>query len=286
MPAFWWLYNMYALARNASKFKSRDRRVTKVQNIEFDTLAPDTVEEILRARALLETWVGADDLEGDTGRTDEPIVVDVGMERSKRPTVILKPRQGYHAYGDMVVYYAVRNLVAYLIDRPDATPASMNRELAGDRQRDWVNLGGQLMPARDVDQLRADIASGSLGTWDDVHRRYDELWQDYPLARQRHALGSLCDLLGIDELDADTWRSSLARAIAIQEYVCEQVYLTRNKDFDNPFSQALFRGPDEMKAAVGKVEDDAFVRQVREDTLAFKRAAGEILNRGWSHPRS
>ena len=38
IPAYWWLYNMYALARNSWKYQARDRRQTKVQNIEFETL--------------------------------------------------------------------------------------------------------------------------------------------------------------------------------------------------------------------------------------------------------
>src|SRR4030042_6240352 len=58
MPAYWWLYNMYALARNTWKFTSRDKRVTKTQHIEFDSLAPDTVEEIFAARGLLALWTG------------------------------------------------------------------------------------------------------------------------------------------------------------------------------------------------------------------------------------
>ena len=37
IPAFWWLHNMYALCRNNWKYQNRDRRITKVQNIEFDT---------------------------------------------------------------------------------------------------------------------------------------------------------------------------------------------------------------------------------------------------------
>ena len=56
MPAYWWLHNMYALARNTWKFQSRDKRKTKVQHIEFDCLAPDTVEEIFDALELLELW--------------------------------------------------------------------------------------------------------------------------------------------------------------------------------------------------------------------------------------
>jgi len=56
MPAFWWLYNMYALARNSWKFHKRDKRKRKYQNIEFDSLAPDTIEEIFKACKLLEIW--------------------------------------------------------------------------------------------------------------------------------------------------------------------------------------------------------------------------------------
>ena len=56
MPAFWWLYNMYALARNSSKYQQRDKRIHKNQHIEFEAFAPDTVEEILHGRHLLEVW--------------------------------------------------------------------------------------------------------------------------------------------------------------------------------------------------------------------------------------
>ncbi|MDR1949814.1 MAG: DUF4954 family protein, partial [Spirochaetaceae bacterium] len=34
MPAYWWLYNMYALERNSRKFQSRDKREFKTQRIE------------------------------------------------------------------------------------------------------------------------------------------------------------------------------------------------------------------------------------------------------------
>ena len=56
MPAFWWMYNMYALARNSWKFQNRDKRIHKDQNIEFEPFAPDTIEEIFNARNLLEIW--------------------------------------------------------------------------------------------------------------------------------------------------------------------------------------------------------------------------------------
>ncbi|MFN9666594.1 MAG: DUF4954 family protein [Bacteroidota bacterium] len=44
MPAYWFMYNLYALARNAAKYGDRDKRTEKIQHLEYDYLAPDTAE--------------------------------------------------------------------------------------------------------------------------------------------------------------------------------------------------------------------------------------------------
>lgn len=49
IPAYWFLYNMFAIVRNKYKFVSRDKRVNKVQHIETNPLAPDTIQEVLSA---------------------------------------------------------------------------------------------------------------------------------------------------------------------------------------------------------------------------------------------
>ncbi len=49
MPGYWFMYNMYALARNAWKYVDRDKRTEKIQFIEYDYLAPDTINEIFDA---------------------------------------------------------------------------------------------------------------------------------------------------------------------------------------------------------------------------------------------
>lgn len=46
MPGYWFLYNMYAVVRNKYKFISRDRRFVKVQHIETNPFAPDTIQEV------------------------------------------------------------------------------------------------------------------------------------------------------------------------------------------------------------------------------------------------
>ena len=58
MPGYWFLYNMYALERNAWKYVDRDKRTDRIQRIEYDYLAPDTINEIINALELLELATG------------------------------------------------------------------------------------------------------------------------------------------------------------------------------------------------------------------------------------
>ncbi len=306
IPAFWWLFNMYALARNSSKFQSRDKRIHKIQHIEFETLAPDTAEELIAGRTLLERWTGkaalmrsgqyAKDLPaeqlGNIGRqllngpqnaVDELEICGENMEKSRRKVMICKTYEGYHAYGDMLMYYAVKTLIAYLQANSQANFAAMCTALntpGQPRQSRWVNLGGQLVTAEDVDQLRRDITSGQLATWDAIHQRYDQLWQAYPLQKYRHAFAVLCDLMGGSDLTKEQWIQALHEAARIQDFVCEQVYQSRQKDYDNPFRQATFRNTEEMIAAIGTIEDNSFVKQVRRETEQFKQTLEEIVRRG------
>jgi hypothetical protein len=197
------------------------------------------------------------------------------MEKSRRKAVILKPYEGYHAYGDMLLYYAVKNLMNAMTSIGGSF-SDMSNALKDGSCHQWVSLGGQLVRADDVEQLRKDIGKGTLQTWNDIHTRYAELWDAYPLEKQKHAYLTLCLLLETDELTEAQWCSALDKAAAIQEYICEQVYISRKKDHDNPFRQATYRNTEEMVAAIGTIEDDSFVKLVREETGNFKAAVAEM----------
>jgi len=302
MPAFWWLYNMYALTRNSEKYKIRDIRKHKIQNIEFEALAPDTIEEIFNACRLLEIWTAKAWLLSDSnssGYKDEDELVKIGrdllldsgskikdlevlgedMERSNRKVVIIKVHSAFHAYQDMLHYYSVKNLLAFLTSNPKAGFASMHNALQGTRVTEWVNFGGQLIPGKDADQLRSDIGSGKLNSWLEIHDRYNDLWEKYKLEKQKHAYGILCELLGSSELTKAQWISALDKSITIQEFINDQVYISRKKDYDNKFRQATFRNIDEMKASIGTIDENSFVKQVRQETKEFKELVSEIKKR-------
>jgi hypothetical protein len=303
MPAYWWLYNMYALARNSWKFQNRDTRVNKVQNIEFEPFAPDTIEEIFIARNLLEIWtakaslqqkgisfesksdndlavIGRNLLSGNEEEISELEVLGEKMENTKRKVLILKPFRAYQAYGEMLHYYAIKNLMAYMNANPKVTFSLMCTDLKSKRQQEWINLGGQMMHKVDVDKLRFDIGSGKLNSWKDIHNRYDDLWIKYTSDKQKHAFATLCELYKTDNFTINDWKSALNKALKIQKYICDQVYLSRKKDFDNPFRQTTFRNMTEMKAAFGTVEENSFIVQVAQETYDFEKLTEVIKNRG------
>jgi len=174
----------------------------------------------------------------------------------------------------------MKNLIAYMHSRPGASFAGMAGELKGERQKEWVNLGGQIMKKTDVDKLRADISNGTLNTWVDIHKRYDDLWTAYPLEKQRHAFAVLNELSGEGNITPSQWNLLLDKAISLQEFVCDQVYVSRNKDYNNPFRKATFRNQAEMTAAIGTIDENSFIVQVRKETEEYKQLVVEVKKMG------
>ena len=304
MPAFWWMYNMYALARNSWKYRKRDNGKNRLQHIEFDTYAPDSMEEVILGRKLLEVWTakawhrregvdfsamdnkelrakGRELLEGERSRVDSLDVFGENMEKGRRNVRILKVYDAYRSYGEMLLYYGMRNVMNYLKAHPGTDFVAISGMFKDRRMREWENLGGQLMQASDVEKLIADIKSGALASWDDVHHRYDEIWLNYELDKLHHAYLSLCYLLRCDVgegIAEEQWKALLGRVREIQQYVCDQVYVTRKKDYDNYFRKLTYRSDKEMTAALGSIEDNSFIKHVRKETEEFGKLVDDCLN--------
>lgn len=305
MPAFWWMYNMYALARNSWKYKKRDNGRNRLQHIEFDTYAPDSMEEVIQGRKLLEVWTakawcrangldcsdmenkelrlkGQELLSGDRKAVDALDVFGENMEKGRRKVRILKVWDAYRSYADMLLYYGMRNVSAYLGENPGMDFAALSAMFHDRRMREWDNLGGQLMQASDVDRLISDIKEGVLNSWDDVHARYDEIWQNYKTDKLHHAYLSLCYLLRQDPaagLSSGDWRMLLDRVKEIQGYVCDQVYRTRKKDYDNYFRKLTYRSEEEMLVALGPLDANSFIVHVRKESAEFENLINSLYNR-------
>ncbi|WP_234968986.1 DUF4954 family protein [Alkalispirochaeta americana] len=273
-PAFWWRHNMYALQRNGWKVRHRDRRLSPGQAIEFDVLAPDTTEEICQALTILEPWK---DAEGPVEISREGLSGEsFGYERSRRPVVVHNPAGACQAYREMLVTYAVTTLLPLAEELLQqglprgGVPEALDAAAEG-AAREWVNLGGQLVPEDEVKRLRQDIGQGILADWDSIHQRYQDLWNRYEAQKRSHAAELLRFWGGQERIDEPLWARACREAIALQEMIAERVYLSRQKDDLNPFRRATYRCAEEMYAVVGSAGENSFVLQVQADTKELAR---------------
>jgi len=286
MPAFWWLYNMYAMARNEWKYLNRDKRVYRSQNIEYAALAPDTVEEIIDSLDLLESELKLqkqDRVKITFAKEDAPnnypetiCLNKVPFERSKRTSVILKPFKGYQAYLQMLFYYSMGQVVAYLAKNTKESLYTLGKTVEK-RESEWVNLGGQLMTRQDMNALFADIRSGSLNSWENIHERYNELFLVYPKQKLFHALAVLKDIFNIEPLESKGLRTQLERYGAIHDLITERVYSSRAKDYENPFKQLNFESPEEMEAVLGKIEDNDFIMSKNKENKKIHKQIDALV---------
>ena len=293
MPAYWWMYNMYALERNSWKIRIRDKRQFVVQYIEMAYLAPDTAAEIISGIALLEEWIESPAQAESAGRgnsrpglsQEDPkkalLVSRRILERSSRPVKIIKPVQGIAAYREMLLYYGVKTLIDFFTENQmagsgDSSTNFQDFQAAHPEKVSfaWENLGGQLAPAYKVKDLRGAIREGTCKSWGELHNAYLRFQEEYPLDKALNALQVLRFLQ--DRSDSSSvaispaqWNIFLDEAVRIRHYIEEQVPRTKTKDYADPFRNITYRNEDERDAVLGKIGDNPFVKTAKEETAVF-----------------
>lgn len=288
MPGYWFMYNMYALKRNAWKYGDRDQRKQKPQYLEFDFLAPDTVGEILEAIRLLEKYTGRAyyKAEGTTEPDEEALILKGkellndrvfhiesltiladGIENAKRNVEIIKVRGAYECYQKMVRLYGYRhlfsedrlatakNLKALLTDLPSAP-----------KRQIWLNVGGQLIPERNVESLKDRVRNGKIHTWDELHDFYTAQGEKYPEQKRIDALAALTESLGISlrTLSREKLQELATDYLEIQKWMVDQIVTSRKKDYSNAYRKMMYSNQEEMEAVVGKLSDNGFIKDQKK----------------------
>jgi len=296
MPGYWFLYNMYALARNAGKYESRDRRVDKTQYLEYDFLAPDSVNELFNAVALFKKAVGSTRkknstekqalalgeklLKKGTGLGKTEIFVQ-GMENSQRKVQLIKVPEAYGLFKELIVYYGVSQLIAFIgKEKIGSFEILLKKAGKADRQ-EWMNIGGQLIPAPAVATLVQNIHSGTVNEWEDVHAFYRDNSEQYPLQKLQHAFTSLLEILNLSpaKFNKKTFSRVLQQALATKEWMVKGIYESRAKDYDNPFRQMVYDSQKEMEKVIGALKDNGFILQQQEELKLFREQVTAIRQR-------
>ncbi|WP_154857512.1 DUF4954 family protein [Cyclobacterium xiamenense] len=295
-PAYWFHYNLYALARNAWKYNDRDKRTQRIQTLEYDYLGPDSMTEVFRAIGLLErlsglAWYkayfpeahpeeevlrkkGLELLLDENSVLEELHVRADAWENSKRAVRLVNTRKAYQTYRQLIAYYPIKCLMESSTANPPVSFSSVQPFLPKPSQTfNWINMGGQLILEADVNQLIEQVKNGEISGWKQVHDRYESLGKRYEKTKTRHAFFlALQDHKAASTLlDSPLLKQLLENAKVFRAWLSEQVYLSRKKDYENPFRNMVYQNPAERDVVLGSLDENGFIRKDREECEEFHR---------------
>jgi len=276
MPAYWFMYNMYALERNAWKYEQRDKRTYKYQHIEFDYLAPDTINEIIDSLTILKSIAINEKGEG----------IVSGWENSKRKTVITKVPQAIRTFEEMIKVYAGLQFFKYVEANKIDSFESLQSILKNKKPRsEWINVGGQLIQTNDLEKLKTNIKNNKISSWDQVHNFYIQQSNQYNNTKLLHAYSSLLELLNISakEFTLDVFTKVMKDMLLIKGAMTTAIFDTRKKDYTNPFRKMVYDNVQEMNTVIGDIENNSFINDTSKEFVGFKKKVNALLKKWNSH---
>ncbi len=254
MPGYWFMYNMYALERNAWKYVDRDRRTTKLQHIEYDYLAPDTINEIFDSLRLLQSLQP----------NDSGTAYATGWENTSRQVEILKVPQSISLFKELVQYYAAVEIMKLIRRNKFSSFEELKKSLSAKMQRSqWLNIGGQLIQEEDVKKFIHNTKSGKINSWYEVHDFYLAQGIIYDTNKLNHAYTSLLEILNITprQFTPTLLKELLKQFVATRSWMCKGIYDSRAKDYSNSFRKMVYKTNEEMNKVLGRLEDNSFIQQ-------------------------
>ena len=296
MPAYWFMYNMYALARNSHKYIDRDKRINKTQYIEYNFLAPDSINEIFSAINILrkitadaftlnrhsseaELLKEGDDILNEK-KSDIKEVAAYGFQNAKQPAQIIKVWEAYSIYKELIIFYGIEQLLTFITqndiksfeDLQKAFPSNPHRSL-------WKNIGGQLIPESELNSLLAGIKQSNVKSWDDVHLFYKRNSGLYAHQKLQHAYASLLELLDMKpkEFNNQIFKETTERALETKQWIVKSIYDSRSKDYESEFRKMNYDSIEEMEEVLGKLDDNVFIQNQDEEITSFRSQIDSVF---------
>jgi hypothetical protein len=299
---------MYALARNAWKYVDRDKRSDKLQLLEFDYLAPDSMHELAHALEILQKFTAKAWIEQSSGPADRSLLTsDAALialgrdllvkndpslasleitadnfENSRRKVLIRKVPLAYPVFRDLIIHYAVRCLAEYITRNEIAGLRDLQAALPENRKPEaWVNAGGQLIRKSSLDQLVQDIHGSRVKSWQDVHRFYQSAAETYIRDKTLHALDLLNEVHGISVKSAEPgiFKNLLNRSLATAGSITRNILSSREKDYENPFRKMVYENQAEMDKVVGRPDENSFIKNRFEAFEQYKTDIGALISK-------
>jgi hypothetical protein len=272
MPGYWFLYNMYALERNAWKFEDRDKRTEKIQRLEFNYLAPDTINEMFTAIEILS--------KSKIDKNGNAIIT--GVENSQRKTEVVKVKQVLELFKELISFYGIIQLLKQIKSNEFSSFEELKKSIPVKISRsEWKNIGGQLIPLAEVENLKNKIKENKINSWSEVHDFYRVAGNEYEKTKLVHAYSSLLEIENITskQFTLEYFKKLLQRSVETKTWMSKGIYDSRAKDYSNPFRKMVYENKDEMNAVVGKIEDNQFIQDQFKELENFKKTVKELMKK-------
>lgn len=299
MPGYWFMYNMYALARNSWKYMDRDKRTEKKQLIETDFLAPDTINEIINSLEIFQRLTGEAWLRTNTAAKDEDAITigkklldsndpslksleitGEGFENTSRKVRLLKVPQCYALFKELISYHAGTLLVQHIKYNEINSLAALTRSLPSRLSlSEWKNIGGQLILSTELDKMQRQVKTGKLKAWEDIHKFYEQQAENYDYDKLVHALAAAKKVAGFTagQIKNQGLKDLLLQTVETKKWIVENIQNSREKDYTNPFRQMMYNSPAEMDKVIGSLPENPFIQQEKEALDAYRKTVARII---------
>jgi len=301
-PAYWFMHNLYALSRNVSKYISRDKRIDKTQIIEYDFLAPDTINELVLSLELLrrftgKAWASKENnqisekeysrigkrlLEKEPEIVGQLEILAEGFENSQRVVVLSRAAEAYAIFRDLIIYYCMRELIGFIEEKKINSWDRLIALLPFNAERvSWLNIGGQLIPEPRVKNLLRKIYTGKIAGWDEVHNFYNEQSRTYSREKFRHAFATLVEALKLtpQRFTRNLFRNLLQQSLSTATRMFQDIYDSRAKDYENPFRKMVYDNEKEMELVIGKFTENSFILQQEKELGEYYRRVNTSMEK-------
>lgn len=287
IPAWLFVSNMFSVVRNKYKFTSRDKRITKIQNIETNPIAPDTIQEIIKAcERIIELTAlhlkkdrqSAKDYLHDAKAKDF-VLYDADCMR-KIGADIQKPKAAYKMYRKIAKYFAMQALLDFSEKNKtaafDADTISLLKDVP--LYTEWLNVGGQIIPEAKIAELFEQIKGNTINNWREVHAFYDEAQTHYTDFKARYAIYVLERLYSrkIDEFTSEIYDDIKKDVIVVSNEMYSSAVSSHEKDFSDKFRRLTYRNEEEMRAVLGTINDCDFLKTLKSDTEKFNEKVEKL----------
>lgn len=302
IPGWLFISDMFAIVRNKYKFAKRDKRHKKIQIIETNPFAPDTVQEIFASldNIIKLTAQNLGELSPDVVKKckDEKEIYQAAKDflhhnedlafsvldkisQKKYGALIYKPAKGYKVYRKVAKYFAASTLIEWCEanNRKNLSLSDMKLINKFDLWTEWENIGGQIIPEKKVFELFELIKKGCVLEWQQVHDFYNECQSHYLDWKARYSIYVLEQLysMSIENFTDVQYSNLIEDVIIISDELYNSSIFSRKKDFTDYYRLMTYRNQEEMEAVVGTLNGNEFLKTLEEDTRIFNRKLESVF---------